>query len=257
MAKQDAVPYKTFLYWLLMASLILSFLLLLRDTGVLLDILRQDSTRISSIILAIFCLTCLHCAWRSLFLARQDAMLVRLKGLSGSVLTVFPEGQSLLQDYLNALHQRESDQDKALLAEVLAESVRGSHQVGWFIAGLLVKLGLLGTVIGFVLMLGSVSELENLDLSDIKQLMQQMTQGMGIAMNTTMMGLGASMLLGLQYLLLDRCADRLIITGIELGQAVVIPPAPEDLKEITSPVISDNTRTEGDASESDCKARRE
>lgn len=218
---QSTTPYKAFLYWLLMISLILFFIGVLWDYDVLSRVLGADSTRISSLILLIFALTCVHCAWRSFFLARQEVMLLHLRGDSREILTVFPEGHSLLQDYLNALHQRDSDQDKALLAEVMAESIRGSHQVGWFIAGILVKLGLLGTVVGFVIMLSSVSGLENLDLSDIKDLMQQMTQGMGIAMNTTMTGLTASMLLGMQYLLLDRCADRLIVAGIELGQTVV------------------------------------
>ncbi len=90
--------------------------------------------------------------------------------------------------------------------------------MGWFLAGLVIKLGLLGTVIGFVLMLGSVSGLESLDIGDVKQLMQQMTQGMGIAMNTTMVGLVSSMLLGIQYLLLDRSADRFVVETINLGQ---------------------------------------
>ncbi|MDO6749982.1 MotA/TolQ/ExbB proton channel family protein, partial [Gilvimarinus sp. 1_MG-2023] len=79
-----------------------------------------------------------------------------------------------------------------------------------FMTGVLVKLGLLGTVVGFMLMLGSVSGLENLDTSDLKVLMQQMTTGMGVAMNTTLVGLVCSILLGLQYLLLDRSADRLV-----------------------------------------------
>ena len=137
---------------------------------------------------------------------------------NNAIIHLFPQGESVIQDYVNGLLSGNSEHDKTLLTEVMAEALRGSHQVGWFIAGLVIKLGLLGTVIGFVLMLRSISGLDNLDISDIKQLMTQMTQGMGVAMNTTMVGLVCSMLLGLQYLLLDRCADGVVTQAIDLGQ---------------------------------------
>ena len=43
---------------------------------------------------------------------------------------------------------------------------------------------------------------------------------MGIAMNTTMVGLISSIPLGLQYLLLDRSADKFVVAAIQLGQNV-------------------------------------
>ncbi len=101
------------------------------------------------------------------------------------------------------------------MAEVMAERARGTHQVGWFVTGLMIKLGLLGTVVGFIMMLSSLEGLEQLDISDIKTLMQQMTQGMGVAMNTTLVGLIGSILLGLQFLMLDRHADQLIAATVD------------------------------------------
>ena len=84
--------------------------------------------------------------------------------------------------------------------------------------GGMIKLGLLGTVIGFIVMLSSVSGLENLTIADVKDLMQKMTEGMGIAMSTTLIGLIGSMLLSAQYLLLDRMADRFVAMSIRLGE---------------------------------------
>ena len=69
-------------------------------------------------------------------------------------------------------------------------------------------------------MLSSISGIEELDISDIKDLMQQMTQGMGVSMNTTMIGLISSMLLGVQLLLLDRCADGLIVDVVDFAQLI-------------------------------------
>lgn len=192
------------------------------DLGALEKILIEDITRISVVVLFLLLMASLHCGYRSWYLTKQLNMAETLieTMVDGRFMggLAFPSGVSVVQDYLSGLERCGDDQDKVILSELMAEKVRGSHQVGWFISGLVIKLGLLGTVIGFVLMLSSVSGLDNLDISDIKQLMQQMTQGMGVAMNTTMVGLVSSMLLGLQYLLLDRCADRVVATGIEIGQ---------------------------------------
>lgn len=214
--------YRIFLYWLLLAGIIVFSVYVAWDLGVLASILSSDITRISVVVLLLLFLTSIHCGYRSWFLTAQLRMAERLKeqlespGQNSAFM--FSNGKSLVQDYLEALQKGDSEQDKVILSELMAEKLRGSHQVGWFVSGLVIKLGLLGTVIGFVLMLSSVSGLENLDITDIKQLMQQMTQGMGVAMNTTLVGLVSSMLLGMQYLLLDRCADQVVATGVGLGQ---------------------------------------
>ena len=47
-------------------------------------------------------------------------------------------------------------------------------------------------------------------LWNVQNLLKQMTQGMAIALYTTLVGLIANLWLGLQLLLLDRTADRLV-----------------------------------------------
>lgn len=224
--KCRSVPYKIFLHWLLFAGLMGISLFIAWDLGVISRIWYADVTRISPAIFVLLLLTSLHCAYRSWFLSQQALMYDQLKSLPEAA---FPNGVSIINDYLSTLKADSNDKsDNSLMAEVMAESLRGTHQVGWFISGLMIKLGLLGTVIGFVLMLSSVSGLDTLDISDIKQLMQQMTQGMGVAMNTTMVGLVSSMLLGVQYLLLDRHADQLVVQGVQLGEALSASTPPEE-----------------------------
>jgi biopolymer transport protein ExbB/TolQ len=217
-----STAYRIFLYWLILAGLILFSVYVGWDLGVLEIILARDITRISVIVLLLLFFATIHCGYRSWFLTMQLLMAEKLnrciKENKNCDIRMFSNGQSLVQEYLEGLQKGDAEQDKVILSEVMAERLRGTHQVGWFIAGMVIKLGLLGTVIGFVLMLSSISGLDNLDISDIKQLMQQMTQGMGVAMNTTMVGLVSSMLLGMQYLLLDRCADQVVTTGVGIGQ---------------------------------------
>lgn len=195
-----------------MLGLMLFGLFICWDLQLIQGLFSEDKTRISLVISAMLVVMTLHAGYRSLFIARQFLMLDRLLDRVGADTTNgnYPTGTSIAQDYL--------DNAGVLQAEVLAERIRGSHQIGWFVTGAMLKLGLLGTVIGFVIMLGSIRGLETLDLSDIKTLMQQMTEGMGIAMNTTIVGLVGSLLLSVQYLLLDRMADRFVQETLTLSE---------------------------------------
>lgn len=210
------VPYKALMHWLLMFGLILFGLFLSWDLGVLQTIIAQDNTRLCLVIIAMLLVMSMHCAYRCFFLTQQYLMLEQCCQQDYEPIS-YPVGLSLAQDYFST-SRTEAASDKTLQAEVLLEKARGTHQVGWFIAGTMIKLGLLGTVIGFIVMLSSVSGLESLTISDIKTLMQRMTQGMGIAMSTTLIGLTCSMLLSLQYLFLDRIADQFVTRTIEADQ---------------------------------------
>ncbi|MCY0964215.1 MotA/TolQ/ExbB proton channel family protein [Parathalassolituus penaei] len=202
------VPFRIFLQWLLLSTVSFAVLVLLWDLHVLQYLLISDSTRITGLTVLVYLFAAVHGGYRSWFLAREhEALQAALDGRPAS---------RLVGRYL--LNLDEGVAENSVAAEIFAERARGQHQVGWFVTGVVIKLGLLGTVIGFVLMLGSVSQLDNLDISDIKMLMQQMTSGMGVAMNTTLVALVCSILMGLQYLLLDRSADLLVAGGVELGQ---------------------------------------
>tara|TARA_B100000886_G_scaffold140216_1_gene94872 strand:+ start:1218 stop:1547 length:330 start_codon:yes stop_codon:yes gene_type:complete len=67
-----------------------------------------------------------------------------------------------------------------------------------FIVDLLIRLGLVGTVIGFILMLQSVTLIENFDINLMQDLMKNMSAGMMVALYTTLTGLISAMILMLQ-----------------------------------------------------------
>jgi biopolymer transport protein ExbB/TolQ len=78
------------------------------------------------------------------------------------------------------------------------------------------RLGLIGTVIGFVLMLSSVYGLKQGDVNALQQLLATMGSGMQVALYTTLTGLGTALLIGIQCQWLDHCADNLISQIIKL-----------------------------------------
>ena len=71
------------------------------------------------------------------------------------------------------------------------------------IVDILLKLGLTGTVIGFILMLLPIGEINDFDTQIIQQLLSKMSGGMAVALYTTLTGLITSIFLRLQYFLLD------------------------------------------------------
>ncbi len=94
-------------------------------------------------------------------------------------------------------------------AQLLSERSHGPHETAWWFAAAAIKLGLLGTVVGFIVMATQIGRMPSFDLDQVQNLLKQMTQGMAIALYTTLVGLIANLWLGLQLLLLDRTADRI------------------------------------------------
>jgi hypothetical protein len=106
-------------------------------------------------------------------------------------------------------HAAESRRVPALAAQLLAERTHGPHETAWWFAAATLKLGLLGTVVGFVVMASRIGATASFELDQIQTLLKQMTGGMAIALYTTLAGLVGNLWLGLQLLLLDRLGDRL------------------------------------------------
>lgn len=205
-------PWLLMLHWLWFFGLLLIGLVMLWDNGILQFMFATDSTYLCPLMVVIFLLTCLHGGYRSVFLSQQT-----------HALSAWEQGQqqdngTVMQRYLRELQAIANPQEKQLTAELFSSQLRGQHEVGWFITGALIKLGMLGTVIGFVMMLSSMTDLSSLDIAQVQALMQQMTQGMKIALNTTIIGLVGSIFLGLQYLMLDRAADQLVLEAVQVSQ---------------------------------------
>jgi hypothetical protein len=97
-----------------------------------------------------------------------------------------------------------------LAGTLLSERSHGPHETAWWFAGATIKLGLLGTVVGFIVMATQIGRMPSFDIDQIQNLLKQMTAGMAIALYTTLVGLVANLWLGLQLLLLDRMADRVV-----------------------------------------------
>ena len=83
------------------------------------------------------------------------------------------------------------------------------HEPGWFASDILLTLGLIGTVSGFILMLaGAFSGINISDVSSVQMALAKMAIGMSTALYTTLTGLITSTILKFQYFRLDQDLER-------------------------------------------------
>jgi hypothetical protein len=95
--------------------------------------------------------------------------------------------------------------------------------LGAFAGDSLMKLGLLGTIIGFIIMLAPIAGLDDSDRVLMKSSMGLMSDGMAVAMYTKLAGLIGSILLKVQYYALDVATAEVFSRAVVLTETVVVP----------------------------------
>ena len=172
-------------------GVIIFFTYLIFDLGVLSLIIASDQSKISLIILALYYLATAHWYYLSFSLDKE------IEGLNSD-----DASSSVLLSKLKYFDGNDQQKSKNYLS-ILEDELANRHALGYMIVDILLKLGLTGTVIGFILMLLPIGEIKDFDPQIIQQLLSKMSGGMAVALYTTLTGLVTSTLLKLQYFLLD------------------------------------------------------
>ncbi len=196
-------PFGLLLLCLSLFGLELFALLLLADAGLLQRLLAEDYSFISRVILLIYAAASLHVLIVAYRLSREiDAV---GPGVAGARRGHVQRYYALLREPASA-----ADDSGEMLLDVLDGRCRGHYRFGYVIADLMLKLGLLGTVIGFIFMLGALVDLNSIDINVMQKLLAQMSGGMKIALFTTLAGMSCGVLLNIKYQLLDWSVDNLL-----------------------------------------------
>lgn len=236
------------LVWLMLVSLVGFALFLALKEKVLLLLYLGDSSKLSWVITLMFVIITVYCARRAWFisveinnsekvcaLARRHELSVEadqlcLDGreklpdclLTRYLLDLFYRAQSVPAEDEQAENNTINANNKELI-EVFEAKLKNPHNLGWFFTDIMIKLGLLGTIIGFVLMLGSVVNVTDFDVTTMQNILKEMSSGMGTALYTTFAGLTCSILTAAQLHLLDQAADELVDTTKHLTQVHILP----------------------------------
>lgn len=90
---------------------------------------------------------------------------------------------------------------KLTLDQSKSKNVEQNISVGWFLSETMLALGMIGTVAGFILMLGeSFADIDTSNAASLKDALSAMALGMSTALYTTLVGLICSQLLKIQLI---------------------------------------------------------
>ena len=236
-ARSDTNPPErgALLLWMIFTGLSVFAVVLLWRYGLIHLMVSSDRTYISSLIAVLYVITCGHCFWRTRAIAREGEVARRCRMiLAGpdAAKALNPEARTLprglVTDHIRSLVTKAKAQaagriDQTLLLRSLADRLRGSNAFGAFVSDTLMKLGLLGTIVGFIIMLAPIATLDAADKVAMKSSMGLMSDGMAVAMYTTLAGLVGSILVRIQYYMLDAATQQVFSEAVTLTETRVTP----------------------------------
>ena len=185
-----------FIYWIYFISLILIAFYVLGSLGFISNIFQADISYISSLITFIVIFYLFQCGY---YLNKlRDAVYFLDKEINSDSNNIFI---MIYRDY--QLTNNISKDNKTSSQEDFKLKLYEFADNGFFVSDLLLKLGIIGTVIGFIIMLSSLSAIDEMNLSKMNNLLLSMSTGMKVALYTTLTGLIGSILLSIQYNFLE------------------------------------------------------
>jgi hypothetical protein len=220
-----------FLAWLIFTGLAVLAFILLWFYGLAQKALSSDPTHITTVIALIYVAASLHCMRRGLAIGREAAagqnVAQAIAGLE-PIGTVTSDRRNAglvaahIRDLVTKAGLTAADQrlDQTILLRV---RLKGTTTLGAFASDLSMKLGLFGTVVGFIMMLAPIGSLSTDDQAAIKSSVALMSDGMAVAMYTTLAGLVASILIRVQYQFVETATARVFTSAVALTEVYVIP----------------------------------
>ncbi len=231
--------FDSLLRWTVFAGLMCLGGVILWDYGFLNYMFASDTSRISFLIVALFIAFSGYCLFLLVVLSRElrltltvaeileaDTASVRRNADALAIGAVDVPFHHAVGAYLRDVatkEYRDSGGDRDMLLQSLAGHFRVRTRVGTYAADLLYKLGMLGTVIGFVIMLNSMGDLSNFDVETLRGALQKMTGGMAVALLTTIAGLVCGMLLRVQFNIAEALASRIMQSVMRLTEVSFVP----------------------------------
>ncbi len=215
-----------FIKWLFFISFIIVFIYILFFYGFIYSIIDNDFTYISIIIFLTFLLFSVR---TGIHIRKIESTLNILK--TENIKENLDQLQKALEEnyrsgnyYSNCIFIYFSYPSKTTndANDNLEIKITKYTDTGWYIVDLLIKLGLVGTVIGFIIMLSSIVTIEDFDLSLMQSLLQKMSNGMMIALYTTLTGLVSSILLAFQNKMLEAAIYDVFLYSKEIKQKLIL-----------------------------------
>tara|TARA_R100000808_G_scaffold6532_1_gene19393 strand:- start:6463 stop:6990 length:528 start_codon:yes stop_codon:yes gene_type:complete len=170
------IKHTIFLKWWLFICIVLIASIFGYREGIFLEVYKADFTKLSVVLVALFTYMSVWCG-------------VKTWQLSQFLDTYDPEKEN---------------------NSVVVERIEHLTEVGWFVSDLCLSIGMIGTVVGFITMLGGFFSIDFSDTSTLQNLIKELGSGMSVALYTTLTGLTCSALLKIQYFNLNQAISRIL-----------------------------------------------
>jgi hypothetical protein len=170
-------------------------------------IMAGDSTHQVVLIAAVFAYGLVRCGGK---IFTTSVELNQLRALSS-------ERSSEVEGYLESINPRDA-QSRAIRASALRMKLMSRIGSIRHIANSLVFLGLLGTVIGFIMALSGVNADAAGDVESIKPMVATLLDGMSVALYTTLVGAVLNIWLMVNFRLLESGTVAVLTAIVELGE---------------------------------------
>lgn len=236
--------YDQLVLWILLAGAVIVGAIVTYDTGFLSYLYAADTSRISVLITVLFLVFSAYCLIATIQLGRE-------LGVAESVSRRLDEGEApsrqsgrfavgdmivqrgVVGDHLSDVllkRLRDSNATPGALLDSFISQFRSRTRLGTYGSDVLYKLGMLGTVIGFIQMLATMDGISQFDPETLRNTLQQMTSGMATALLTTIAGLVTGLILRVQFNLLEAVAARVIKETVRIDDIYLAPEASVDVR---------------------------
>ena len=172
---------------LLLLVLIIFGVWILDERGFLAVVLEGDKSQISTVIGCLWIISSIYWLYLSKIISDERNSFKNME---------FKNKKLLVSRFFNSL---EKNEDKDVLINAFESEFEKKISYGLIASDVALKLGLLGTIIGFILMLKPIADLNSTSPEDLKMALSSMSSGMAVALYTTLTGLIVSTLLRIQF----------------------------------------------------------
>jgi hypothetical protein len=220
--------------WVLIAGATAVGTVLLWDYGYIDYVIRNDLTFVSQTIMGLLVAASAYIVWHiydlcielrtvGTIMARLQSGPAALPGLVHTDTGRLPRVAVFVSDVIRTRRASPGADTDLLLQSVNAE-LRVPARFGIYAADALYKLGMIGTVVGFLLMLASMEGITSFDPETLRGALQRMTAGMAISLLTTIAGIAGGMLVRIQTNILENLALRISAALVRIN-TVLVPSA--------------------------------
>lgn len=172
---------------LLLLVLIIFGVWILDERGLVAVVIEGDKSQISKVIAGLWIVSSVYWLYLSKIISEERNSFENME---------FNNKKLLVSRFFNSL---EKNENKDVLINAFESEFEKKISYGVIASDIALKLGLLGTIIGFILMLKPIADLNSTSPENLKIALSSMSSGMAVALYTTLTGLIISTLLRIQF----------------------------------------------------------